>query len=263
MAAWLRKKFAYGNYLIYFKNIIITNERCNMTKEKPLKPARTWYVAATHWLTAGFVMPFIAALVLNMLMGAVDFEPTRGVMEVSIEALIAVLGFGLGSVYAARYIHKKYVIDKPKTIANLAAIYSLVVNAVFVAGSVILSYRSAQKAQEFFDGADFAASPSEVAIYTAINLGIAAIVGVLTLLIVSRMVIKSNSGGDLPDAAGTSSSTDSSATSAGQQSGSMVQPGQQSAQGTAAEGSNPVNDISATPSSPQNTNTNPPDNQQY
>lgn len=245
-----------------------------MTKEKPLKTARTWYVAATHWLTAGFVMPFIVALVLNILMGAIDFEPTRGIMEVSIEALIAVLGFGLGSVYAARYIHKKYVIDRPKTIANLAAIYSLVVNAIFVAGSVMLSYRSAQKAQEFFDNADFVASPSEAAIYTVINLGIAAIVGVLTLLIVSRMVIKSNnSGDDLPDAAGTSSSTDSSATSAdqqsgnvvqpGQQSGSVIQPGQQSAQESTAEDSNPANDTSTTPSSPQNTNTNPLDNQQH
>lgn len=234
-------------------------KRCTvMTKEKPLKTAKTWYVAATHWLTAGFVMPLIVGFVLNMLMGVVDFEPTRGVMEISIEAFVAVLGFGLGSVYAARYIHKKYVIDRPKTIANLAAIYSLVVNAVLVTVAVILSYRSAQQAHELFDNADLLVSPTDVAIYTAINLGVSAIVGVLTLLIVSRVVIKSNSDGDSSAAA--PSGTNPSVATANQQSGSVVQPGQQSVPEPTAGSSNPANNTSTTSPS-RNTDTNPPDNQ--
>lgn len=89
-------------------------------KEK--KQSKDWYIAATHWLTAGFAVPFIVRFVLGI--PATIVIGKDNVMAFTIVlSVIWILGILLGIIYAANYVNKTYIVKNSEHIAKLATIY--------------------------------------------------------------------------------------------------------------------------------------------
>ncbi len=101
-------------------------------KEK--KQSKDWYIAATYYLTAGFVIPIIVGLVLGfpavMLIGLDNIVFLEGTMSA-----IWVLSIWLGVIYATKYVNKTYIIKNSKNIAKLATVYL----SVIVGGSKLFN----------------------------------------------------------------------------------------------------------------------------
>jgi len=97
-------------------------------KEK--KQSKDWYVAVTHYLTAGFAIPWIAALVLGIpltiLIG------TNHIMFLTIVmSIIWLLSIWLGVMYGAKYVNKTYVIKNRDHVAKLAVTYLAIIGGVY------------------------------------------------------------------------------------------------------------------------------------
>jgi hypothetical protein len=99
-------------------------------KEK--KASAEWYIAATHWLTAGFAIPFVLTLVLSfpLIFLLAKYESNSNLLGTTV-ALISVVGIWLGVIYSSRYLDKTYVIKDADKIINLATLYLVVVGGGF------------------------------------------------------------------------------------------------------------------------------------
>lgn len=99
------------------------------------KESSSWYIAATHWLTSGFVIPLILTFLIVLILGFIFGESAAEDSSTTIIALASLiytpLVYWLGVMYSARYVNKKYVIRNSKEIANLATVYLLVVGGGF------------------------------------------------------------------------------------------------------------------------------------
>lgn len=96
------------------------------------KQSSNWYIAATHYLTAGFVVPLLLGFLASFLALMVPFF-TAGIGEVLFGFIFLVLAIWLGTMYSARYLKKTYVItsESKQRIVNLATIYFVVLRLIF------------------------------------------------------------------------------------------------------------------------------------
>jgi hypothetical protein len=89
------------------------------------KEVKDWYLAANHFLTAGFVVPFILGFVLRffaiMVVGGYDHLTWNIIISI-----IWILSISLGVIYSSRYVNKKYLIKRSENIAKLATIYFVI-----------------------------------------------------------------------------------------------------------------------------------------
>ena len=97
-------------------------------KEK--KVSADWYVAATHWLTAGFVIPFLLALVLGIPLTLILDKDNLLLLSVGF-GLLNMLSVWLGVMYSAKYLNKTYVIKNAHKIVALSTIYLAVIGGGF------------------------------------------------------------------------------------------------------------------------------------
>ncbi len=88
------------------------------------KESAVWYVAATHYLTAGFAIP----LVVNLAYGF--FGPQllgpETLLYVLIGIALGVMGVWLGVKYSANYLKKRYVIQDARRVVFLSTTYMAV-----------------------------------------------------------------------------------------------------------------------------------------
>lgn len=111
-------------------------------KEK--KKSQDWYIAATHYLTAGFAMPFIIGLVVMLLVnvGLLSFLSTPSLSKLFL-LMVRILAIWLGTMYSANYLKNKYIIGDKDKIVNLATMYFVVLNlgylliVIFSSGGLI------------------------------------------------------------------------------------------------------------------------------
>jgi hypothetical protein len=93
------------------------------------KQSASWYIAATHWLTSGFVVPLILNILISLVLGLVFGGDLKN--KITLIAFVSIIFSPLiywsGVMYSARYINKKYIIKNSNEIANLATIYVLIV----------------------------------------------------------------------------------------------------------------------------------------
>lgn len=88
------------------------------------KQSASWNIAATHWLTSGFVVPFIINIVV--------LYTFRGLGKAAlpltwIVLILPPIVYWLGVMYSASYINKKYIITNSNEIALLSTIYLVVI----------------------------------------------------------------------------------------------------------------------------------------
>lgn len=91
----------------------------------PKKQSSSWYVAATHVLTAGFAVPFIGGILVVLVLSFLSISNPlifQGLADIANLVLIA-----LGTWYSARYVNRTYQISNPKSVITFALIYFIIV----------------------------------------------------------------------------------------------------------------------------------------
>lgn len=96
------------------------------------KQSSNWYIAATHYLTAGFVAPLLLGFLASFLTSMIPLF-AAGIGKVLFEFIFLVLAIWLGIIYSARYLKKTYVItsESKQRVVNLATIYFVVLRLIF------------------------------------------------------------------------------------------------------------------------------------
>lgn len=105
-----------------------------MTKER--KVSATWYIAATHYLTAGFAIPFIANLGIGFILAPLFGAGTLITLVFSLA--IGAAAIWLGVIYSANFLEKTYIIPDSKKVITLATAYYAVLNIVFTIGILFI-----------------------------------------------------------------------------------------------------------------------------
>ncbi len=107
------------------------------------KESANWNIAATHYLTAGFVMPVITMLITYFLI-----IPNIGIKSVYIIylilAIMLLLWVFLWVIYSANYVKKTYIVKDIEQVIKLSTIYFLVIGILsnsyrFFSGKLILN----------------------------------------------------------------------------------------------------------------------------
>ena len=97
------------------------------------KHSASWNIAATHWLTSGFAIPFVLTLIITLIIKVIfnkDVDSATALI-VSVSVIYLPLVYWLGVMYSARYINKKYFVENSNEIAKLSTIYLIVVGGGF------------------------------------------------------------------------------------------------------------------------------------
>ncbi len=105
-------------------------------KEK--KASAEWYIAATHWLTAGFAIPFVLTLLLSVPVTLLLAKYANGnYLQGTVFVLVSILGIWLGVIYSSRYLDKTYVIKDANKIINFSTAYLAIIGGGFRVYEVI------------------------------------------------------------------------------------------------------------------------------
>jgi hypothetical protein len=105
-------------------------------KEK--KQSANWNIAATHYLTAGFAIPFVLSLIIGIPM--VLLLGSEGVVVNVGNIVVAPLIVWLGVIYSAKYVNKTYVISDSQKVINLATIYLIVIAGGLQLRALVVSF---------------------------------------------------------------------------------------------------------------------------
>jgi membrane protein implicated in regulation of membrane protease activity len=95
------------------------------------KKSANWYIAATHYLTAGFVIPILMMLFLGLVLGFLPKLPS--VVKPLIHLGAMSLAIWLGTIYSANFLKKRYIIKDKNKIVNLATGYLIVIDIIWLA----------------------------------------------------------------------------------------------------------------------------------
>ncbi|MBI2053897.1 MAG: hypothetical protein HYT36_00995 [Candidatus Staskawiczbacteria bacterium] len=96
------------------------------------KQSPNWYIAATHYLTAGFVPPLLLGFLASFI-ASISPLFIAGISKVLFGFIFLVLAIWLGTMYSAKYLKKTYVItsESKQRIVNLATFYFIVLRLIF------------------------------------------------------------------------------------------------------------------------------------
>jgi len=92
------------------------------------KQSANWYIAATHYLTAGFVVPLLIIFIFGLFIGFLPVLPP--VLMYLLYSVVMVLAIWLAVIYSANFLKKKYIIKDKSKIVNLSTIYLVVVGII-------------------------------------------------------------------------------------------------------------------------------------
>jgi hypothetical protein len=87
-------------------------------------------IAATHWLTSGFAIPFVIALIVGIPVALIIGVNNAVALSVGM-SVVWIFSLWLGVMYSAKYLEKTYIINDSQKIAKLSAIYLAVIGGGF------------------------------------------------------------------------------------------------------------------------------------
>jgi hypothetical protein len=96
------------------------------------KQSPNWYIAATHYLTAGFVIPLLAMLALGLLFSSV-LQAVPPILMNLIYLIVIALIVWMATIYSAKFLKKKYLIKDKNKIVNLSTLYLVCVGIISLA----------------------------------------------------------------------------------------------------------------------------------
>jgi hypothetical protein len=97
-------------------------------KEK--KQSANWYIAATHYLTAGFAMPFVIGLIVGLPL-AFLFKDGNLLILSLLSGVVWIFSVWAGVLYSSKYLNKTYIIKNSAKIIKLATIYFVVIRGIY------------------------------------------------------------------------------------------------------------------------------------
>ncbi|HYV33404.1 MAG TPA: hypothetical protein VE973_00960 [Candidatus Limnocylindria bacterium] len=97
---------------------------------KQPKNSPNWNIAATHYLTSGFVMPFIFAIIGIVVIRSLNISSEIGAQIIWL--IVIMFGLWCGVMYSASYIKKTYVVPDKDKIVYLSTIYSVVIGLIII-----------------------------------------------------------------------------------------------------------------------------------
>ena len=106
---------------------------------KERKQSSSWYIAATHYLTAGFAIPLIVNIIAAFTV--VPFLVSTGSPIVVFAGTLAIglIAIWFGVMYSANYVKKTYIILDPKRVVKFSTEYLIV-----VLGGILVFFQMAQ-----------------------------------------------------------------------------------------------------------------------
>lgn len=99
---------------------------------KERKRSADWYIAATHYLTAGFAIPFIVGLVYAFTLLPFLIDIGSAFVTYVASLLLGILAIWFGVMYAARYLKRTYIIENPRRIVKLSVAYFVIIAGGFL-----------------------------------------------------------------------------------------------------------------------------------
>lgn len=98
-------------------------------KEK--KKSSNWYIAATHYITAGFAPSFLGGIAFSFIaVSLISSGVTNEYLFAFLRALFFLIIIYLGVRYSASYLNKAYVIKDKNRVVNLATTYYIILNVI-------------------------------------------------------------------------------------------------------------------------------------
>ncbi len=91
------------------------------------KLSANWYIAATHYLTAGFVVPIVFGLIVALFLKATAMEIPIDYLNLVLSPLVVFLGV----LYSQKYVNKTYVITNAQKIVALSTAYVVILRGIF------------------------------------------------------------------------------------------------------------------------------------
>lgn len=122
------------------------------------KQASDWYLALTHTLTSGFVIPLLIGIVYAFAVAPFLGFEQQSSSDALLTVAVSLFSLWLGVMYSARYINASYVITDPSRIVNLSTIYFAVLVGVFLIADVITFLNADQALYAAIDSAGLIAS---------------------------------------------------------------------------------------------------------
>ena len=97
------------------------------------KQSKNWNIAATHYLTSGFAIPFVVGLILVFPLAS--FFPKGSFMFNFVAPLIGLISIWLGAWYSANYINRKYFISDSSKIVKASMAYFIILKLLYLIGT--------------------------------------------------------------------------------------------------------------------------------
>jgi hypothetical protein len=100
---------------------------------KPRKERSIFWVATTHALTTGFVMPLVGAMAGGFISGAMTTD-RNSLLPFYVYLLFILLGYAGGAAYSMAYIRKVAILHRPSehVVPSIIAVMVLVLLGTFV-----------------------------------------------------------------------------------------------------------------------------------
>lgn len=94
------------------------------------KESAAWNIAATHFLTAGFVIPLLTTVIIGAIFSAIGMND-GSTQTLMLSNMILLVSIWFGVMYSAGYLAKKYIIPDAKKVINLSTIYKVILTILF------------------------------------------------------------------------------------------------------------------------------------
>ena len=97
------------------------------------KKVSDWYSAATHYLTAGFIIPFLIGIVFGFLsaMGE-DVFSISGDVIYFVSIVVTLISIWFGVMYSASYLRKAYHITNKERVIRISTAYLVIIQLFLI-----------------------------------------------------------------------------------------------------------------------------------
>ncbi len=96
---------------------------------KQKKNSSDWYIATTHWLTAGFAVPFLIALIIGAPLTLAFADNPKLLMPILM--LLSLVSIWLGVIYSSKYVNKTYIIKDANKVVTQSTIILVLIGGGF------------------------------------------------------------------------------------------------------------------------------------
>ena len=99
---------------------------------KTLIESSTWYIAATHYLTSGFVIPGLLGVTVSYVLKNIGITDLTPIMNSLLLTVVWILGLSGGVFYSVSYLKKTYILKDISKIIRFSTAYFIIFNIIYL-----------------------------------------------------------------------------------------------------------------------------------